>query len=56
MVASVLLRRKKNTHGRKYGDKMWNRDGRKVHPETAPPGNPSHIQSANTDTIVDAKK
>jgi hypothetical protein len=26
------------------------------HPETAPPGNPSHIQPPNSDTIVDAKK
>jgi hypothetical protein len=24
--------------------------------ETAPPGDPSHIQSPNPDTIVDAKK
>jgi hypothetical protein len=26
------------------------------HPETAPPGDPSHIQSPNPDTIVDANK
>jgi hypothetical protein len=28
----------------------------KVHPENAPLGNPSHIQSPNPDTIVDANK
>ena len=26
------------------------------HPETAPPGDPSHIHSSNIDTIVDDKK
>jgi hypothetical protein len=39
----------------KYGDKVWSRDWRKGHPETAPPGNPSHIQLPNPDTIIDAK-
>jgi hypothetical protein len=29
---------------------------KKRHPETAPPGDPSHIQAPNSDTIVDAKK
>jgi hypothetical protein len=29
------------------------RDRRNDHPETAPPGDPSHIQSPNPDTIVD---
>jgi hypothetical protein len=29
---------------------------RKGHPETAPPGDPSHIQSPNPDAIVDAGK
>jgi hypothetical protein len=27
----------------------------KAYPETAPPGDPSHIQPTNPDTIVDAK-
>jgi hypothetical protein len=31
---------------------VWSRD----HLETAPPGDPSHIQSPNPDTIVDANK
>ena len=31
-------------------------EGRKGHPETAPPGDPSHTQTPNTDIIVDAKK
>ena len=34
---------------------MWSRDWRNDHPETAPPRDPSHIQSPNPDTIVDAK-
>ena len=42
--------------GTKYRDKVWSRDWRKGHPETAPPGDPSHIQTPNPDTIVDAKK
>ena len=29
---------------------------RESHPETAPPGDPSHIQQPNTDTIANAKK
>jgi hypothetical protein len=41
--------------GSKYGDKVWSRDWRKGHPEIAPPGDPSHIQTQNPDTIVDAK-
>ena len=32
------------------------RDWRKGHPETAPPGDPSHIQTPNPETIADAKK
>jgi hypothetical protein len=39
-----------------YGDKVWSRDWRKGHPETAPSKDSSHIQSPNPDTIVDAKK
>ena len=35
---------------------MWRRDLRKDHPETATPGDPSHIQPPNPDTIVNANK
>jgi hypothetical protein len=34
----------------------WSRDWRNDHPETGPPGDPSHMQSPNPDTIVDANK
>jgi hypothetical protein len=43
------------THGRSYRDKVWNRDQRNDHPETAPPGDPFHKQPPNPDTIADAK-
>jgi hypothetical protein len=33
----------KNTHGRRYKDKIWSRDGRKGHSVAAPPEDPSHI-------------
>jgi hypothetical protein len=52
----VLLRRGKNTHRRKFGDKVWNRDRRTGHLEIAPPEDPSHIQSPNPESIVDARK
>jgi len=29
---------------------------RESHPETVPPGDPSHTQTPNPDTIADAKK
>jgi hypothetical protein len=35
---------------------VWSRDQRNDHLETAPPGDPSHIQPPNPDTIVDANK
>jgi hypothetical protein len=35
---------------------VWSRDWRKGQLETVPPGNPSHIQSPNPDTIADDKK
>ena len=55
--AVVLLRRgEQNSHRRKYRDKVWSRDGRKGHPETTLPGDPSHIQTPNPDFIADAKK
>ena len=41
---------------KEYRDKVWNRDLSKVHSETDTSGDPSHIQTPNTDTIVDAKK
>jgi hypothetical protein len=41
---------------RKYADKVWRRDWWKGHPETAPPGDPSHMQLSNLDTIVEARK
>jgi hypothetical protein len=47
---------KQNTLGSKYGDKVWNKDWRKDHPEMAPLGDSCQIQSPKTDTIVDAKK
>jgi hypothetical protein len=40
--ASFLLRRK-NKILTGAGDKIWSRDGRKFHPETAPPTDPYHI-------------
>ena len=46
---------KQNNHGRSYRDKVLSRDWRKGHPDTAPPGDPSHIKSPNQDTFVDAK-
>ena len=35
---------------------MWSREWRNDHPETAPSGDPSHIQSPNPDTFVDPTK
>jgi hypothetical protein len=57
VTASVLLKRGiKNTHMRRYRDKVWNRDTSKGHLETIPPGDPAHVQLPNPDTIVNAKK
>jgi len=54
--ASVFPRRgEQNTHRRKYGDKVWNRDRRKGHPETATRGDLSHMQSPNPGIIADIK-
>ena len=44
-----------DTHGGSYRDKVWSWDRRKDHPETAPPGDPSHIQLPNTHTITYAR-
>ena len=51
--ASILLRK-----GRKYPWKVLHRqsDLRNDHPETVPPGDPSHKQPTKPDTIVDANK
>ena len=36
--------------------KVWSRDWRKGHSETAPPGDPFHIQSPNLEAIEDDRK
>jgi hypothetical protein len=54
--ASVLFIGWTNNHRRKCGDKVWSRDWRKGHPETAPPGDLSHIQPPNPDIMVDDRK
>ena len=41
---------------KKCRNKEWSRGWRKGHPETAPPRDPSHLQTPNLDTIADAKK
>ena len=51
-----LKRREQNTHGRSYRDKVWSRNSRNDHPETDSLGDPSHIQSPNADTVVNANK
>jgi hypothetical protein len=51
---SFLEKGDQNTHGRRY--KVWSRHWRKGHPVIVPPGDPSHIQFPNPDTIVDANK
>jgi hypothetical protein len=40
----------------KTGTKKWNRYWRKGHPETAPPRDPSHLQTLNPHTIAYIKK
>jgi hypothetical protein len=35
---------------------VWSRNCRKGYPEAAPPVDPSHKQTPNPDSIVDAKK
>jgi hypothetical protein len=49
----VLFRRRKNTYGRSYRDKVQSRDYRNDKPETALPQNPSHQQPPNSESIVD---
>ena len=57
-VDTLLLLRMGNKiqKGRSYRDKVQSWDGRKDHPETALPGDPSHIQPSNPDTIAYARK
>ena len=57
-VDTVLLLRigKKNTHGRSYRDKVWSCVERMDHLETAIPGDPSHNQPPNDDTIAHPSK
>jgi hypothetical protein len=42
----------KHPNGTIYRDKVWSWDERVDHPETAPPGGPSHNQPSNADTIA----
>jgi hypothetical protein len=51
-----FLEGEQNTYGRSYRDKVLSRDWRNDHPETGPPGNPSHKQPPKPDTVVDANK
>jgi hypothetical protein len=41
---------------KEYRDKVWSLDKRMDHLETAAPGDPSHNQPPNADTIVYASK
>ena len=47
---------KQNNHRRNCGVKCEAETEGKVVQRFAPPGNPSHIQTPNLDTIADAKK
>jgi hypothetical protein len=54
---SFLLRiGEQNIHGKSYRDKVWSWDRRMDYLKTAPPGDPSHQQLPNTDTIAYANK
>ena len=50
LILAILTGVRWNIHGRSYKVRGW--DGRKDHPETAPPGDPSHKQPPNPDTIA----
>ena len=55
--ALVLLRRSnKILTGANTETKYGAETEGKVHPETVSPGDPSHIQSQNAETILDSKK
>ena len=54
-VATLVLLRKGNKLPMEGVTKCGaETEGMTEHPETAPPGDPSHIQSPNPDTTVDA--
>jgi hypothetical protein len=55
-VLQSFLKAEQNTHGSKCGDKVSIRDCKKGHPDTAPPGDPSHLPSPKADIIVDDKR
>jgi hypothetical protein len=55
-VLRSFLEGEQNTHRSKYGDKLLSIDWRKGHQETVPPGDSSHIQISNPDTVVGAKR
>jgi hypothetical protein len=44
------------THGRSYREKLWSRNWINDHLETDSPGDPSHLQSPNPNTVVDTNK
>ena len=48
--------RDQNNHERSYRDKVCSKDERMDYPETTPPGDPSHNQPPNPDTIAFASK
>jgi hypothetical protein len=50
------LRKKKNTHGRSYKDKVWSQDERMDHLETTATRDPPHNQPPNADIIAYASK
>ena len=56
--SSFLLRmgNKISMEGVSYRDKVWSWDKRMDHPETTPPGDSSHNQPPNTETIAYASK
>ena len=54
--ALVPLKKEQNTHRSNDGDKLWSRDWRTGHPETALPGDSSYKQTPNPSTIMDNKK
>jgi hypothetical protein len=53
---SLLLRMGNKISMKRVRDKVSSWDGRKNHPKTAPPGDPSHKQPPNLDTIAYASK
>ena len=58
MDTLILLRRRNNTPMEGVTETKCGAEteGMNYYPETAPPGDPSHIQSPNPDTTVDANK